>query len=114
MTPMPPAENDNRKVMEQLQALLAGGKVVHAFLFTGDRDARLTVGKALAKAILCEEPAEGAACGNCVSCHKFDHGNHEDFLYLDLETAPGNAKTQIGVDGVEAIRIYPKSTYAEA
>ena len=94
----------NRAVADQLTALLAGGKLVHAFLFIGGKDSRLQTGKELAKAILCESPAQGDSCGACVSCRKFDHGNHEDFLYLDLETAPGNAKTQIGVDAVELLQ----------
>lgn len=94
----------NRAVADQLTALLAGGKLVHAFLFIGGKDSRLQIGKELAKAILCESPAQGDSCGACVSCRKFDHGNHEDFLYLDLETAPGNAKTQIGVDAVELLQ----------
>ena len=94
----------NRAVADQLTALLAGGKLVHAFLFIGGKDSRLQIGKKLAKAILCESPAQGDSCGACVSCRKFDHGNHEDFLYLDLETAPGNAKTQIGVDAVELLQ----------
>ena len=94
----------NRAVADQLTALLAGGKLVHAFLFIGGKDSRLKIGKELAKAILCEAPAQGDSCGACVSCRKFDHGNHEDFLYLDLETAPGNAKTQIGVDAVELLQ----------
>ena len=94
----------NRAVADQLTALLGSGKLVHAFLFIGGKDSRLQIGKELAKAILCEAPAQGDSCGVCVSCRKFDHGNHEDFLYLDLETAPGNAKTQIGVDAVELLQ----------
>ncbi len=94
----------NRAVARQLLSLTAEGKVVHAFLFLGGKEGRLQIGKALAKAILCDDPKEGDACGVCVSCRKFEHGNHEDLLYLDLETAPGNAKTQIGVDAVEQLQ----------
>ena len=88
----------------QLQHLIGSGKVVHAFLFLGDKESRLAIGKELAKAILCEDPREGDSCGACVSCRKFDHGNHEDFLYLDLETAAGSAKTQIGVEAVDQLQ----------
>ena len=84
--------------------MLNSGRLVHAFLFVGTKDIRLQTGKDLARAILCETPEEGGACGTCASCRKFDHGNHEDFLYLDLETAPGSAKTQIGVDAVEHLQ----------
>ena len=94
----------NRAVAGQLTALLGSGKLVHAFLFVGGKESRLQAGRELAKAILCESPQSGDSCGECISCRKFDHGNHEDFLYLDLETAPGSAKTQIGVDAVELLQ----------
>ncbi|MBP5750621.1 MAG: hypothetical protein J6X24_07510 [Firmicutes bacterium] len=94
----------NKAVAAQLQPLLQSGKLVHAFLFVGGKESRLQMGRALAEAILCESPADGDACGTCLSCRKFRHGNHEDYLYVDLETAPGNAKTQIGVDAVEALQ----------
>ena len=96
-------QND-RAVAGQLLSLLGSGKLVHAFLFVGEKESRLQLGRELAQAILCEAPAEGDSCGACVSCRKFVHGNHEDFLYMDLETAPGNAKTQIGVDAVEHLQ----------
>ena len=96
--------NNNRSVAGQLQPLLQSGKLVHAFLFVGGKESRLQMGRALAQAILCEDPQDGDACGVCLSCRKFAHGNHEDYLYMDLETAPGSAKTQIGVDAVEALQ----------
>ncbi len=102
---MPQTISHNNSAVEgQLRKLLAQGKVVHAFLFVGSKEARLQIGKQLAKAILCGDPKEGAPCGTCSSCRKFDHGNHEDLLYMDLETAPGSAKTQIGVDAVEHLQ----------
>ena len=96
--------NRNNAVEEQLRSLLNSGRLVHAFLFVGTKDERLQTGRTLAKAILCETPKEGGACDACPSCRKFEHGNHEDFLYLDLETAPGSAKTQIGVEAVEHLQ----------
>ena len=96
--------NNNRAVAAQLTALLQSGKLVHAFLFVGGKESRLQIGRALAAAILCESPEGGDACGTCLACRKFAHGNHEDYLYTDLETAPGNAKTQIGVDAVELLQ----------
>ena len=96
--------SNNKAVAGQLISLLGSGKLVHAFLFIGGKTSRLQAGRELAKAVLCESPLAGDSCGNCISCRKFGHGNHEDFLYLDLETAPGNAKTQIGVDAVELLQ----------
>ena len=96
--------NENKAVAAQLQTLLSSGKVVHAFLFVGGKEARLQIGRALAKAILCGSPQEGDSCDRCTSCRKFEHGNHEDLLYTDLETSPGNAKTQIGVDTIEQLQ----------
>jgi hypothetical protein len=94
----------NKAVAAQLASLLKSSKLVHAYLFVGGKESRLQMGKALAAAILCGSPRGGDACGTCLACRKFAHGNHEDYLYTDLETAPGNAKTQIGVDAVEALQ----------
>ena len=96
--------NKNSAVAQQLRSLLNSGRLVHAFLFVGTKEERLQTGKALARAILCVQPVQGDACGDCPSCRKFDHGNHEEFLYLDLDTAPGSAKMQIGVDAVEHLQ----------
>lgn len=97
-------QTTNKRIAGQLCSILAAGKLVHAFLFIGAQTERLALGRQLAKAILCLEPREGDSCGACVSCRKFDHGNHEDLLFMDLASAPGNAKTQIGVDAVEQLQ----------
>ena len=94
----------DKAVARQLQNLLAAGKLVHAFLFVGGQESRLALGRELAKAILCTDPRDGDSCGSCVSCRKFSHGNHEDLLFMDLASAPGNAKTQIGVEAVEQLQ----------
>ena len=84
--------------------MLQANKLTHAFLFVGGAKSRLEMGMELAKAILCSRSSEGDSCGMCTSCRKFDHGNQEDFLFMNLESSPGSATTQIGVEAVEFIQ----------
>jgi DNA polymerase-3 subunit delta' len=37
----------------------------------------------VARSLLCEAPREGAACGECSSCHWFGQGQHPDFRLLE-------------------------------
>ena len=71
---------ENRAVAAQLSSLLASGRTVHAFLFTGPAESRKKLAEAFAKAILCG--TGGDSCDVCLSCRKFDHGNHEDYLFI--------------------------------
>lgn len=66
----------------QLSAILESGKVVHAFLIAGGSPQRRSeLGNEFAKALLCPE-IPGDSCGKCLSCRKFDDGNHEDFIRI--------------------------------
>ncbi len=72
----------NRSIGMQLSALLETERLVHAFLFAGSGpEERRELGLAFAKALLCEK-GEGDACGSCLSCRKFEDGNHEDLIML--------------------------------
>lgn len=64
---------------------LAKKRFAHAYLFVGPDG----VGKAstvieMAKAIFCSN-GDTDACENCLSCKKFDHGNHPDFKKIEPE-----------------------------
>jgi len=72
----------NEQIAKQLMMLLEKKRLVHAFLFAnGDENARLELGKAFAKAVLCPY-AQNDACGTCISCKKFEDENHLDFMYI--------------------------------
>ncbi len=75
--------------------MLRSGRLPHALLFAGPRDAgKLDAARALAATLCCAEPAEpGDACGRCTPCHKIAEGIHPDVLHL----APQGAGNVIAI-----------------
>ena len=71
----------NTIIADQLRRLISSERTVHAFLFIGPDEERMELGKEFAKAILCSD-GHGDSCGKCLSCRKFDHDNHEDFIMV--------------------------------
>lgn len=69
------------KAVNLLRRALTGGRLGHAYLFTGpDGVGKATAARAMAASLLCREDAESAPCGRCPGCLKFVSGNHPDFL----------------------------------
>ena len=71
---------------QQLQAQIAGGQLPHALLLSGSEytgKARLAM--ALARYLLCTEPADGHNCGTCHACEMSRAGSHADFRWLQPE-----------------------------
>lgn len=51
----------------------------HAYLFLGlEGTGKNTTATEFAKALNCETPQDGNACGECALCHAFEHGNAAD------------------------------------
>jgi DNA polymerase-3 subunit delta' len=66
---------------EILNRSLAGGRLAHAYLFSGpDGIGKRLMALALARAIACHEQR---GCGNCQACRKIDHRNHPDLHVLE-------------------------------
>jgi DNA polymerase-3 subunit delta' len=66
---------------EILNRSLAGGRLAHAYLFSGpDGIGKRLMALALARAIVCHEQR---GCGNCQACRKIDHRNHPDLHVLE-------------------------------
>ena len=80
---------------------------MHAIVFT-DNEAGISVAKAYAKGLNCENnrqevsPSNPVFCGKCLSCSVFDSGNHPDTLYV-----VGSKQKSIGVGDVREQIVFP-------
>ena len=84
----------NSALVRHLQTAAAGGRVSHAYLFTGGAGAgKRMFANTFAKALQCEGAGERPCC-TCASCTAFDSGNHPDVIYVRTE------KKSIGVDEI--------------
>ncbi len=97
----------HNKIISHFEEAVKMGKVSHAYLLSGeDGSGKMTLAKAFAKALLCENRN---GCTECVSCKQVDSGNHPDLIYITHE------KYEIRVDEIrkginETIDIKPYSS----
>lgn len=70
------------KAQRILSHALKSGKISHAYLFNGPSGTgRMAMAREFAKALFCT--AGGAdACGECLECRKFEHGNQTDLTMI--------------------------------
>ena len=93
--------------LESLRRALVGGRLHHAYLFTGPPG----VGKGLAalgmaEALLCEAPAgDGDACGDCSPCLRTRAGHHADLHRVErLTKSDGTLERQIKINQVRSLQ----------
>ena len=85
-----------------LGSALAGGLWTRPFLVIGRGPDRDPAARAFLKGVLCtgRPPEDGAACGSCGPCTRFEKGVHADFH----ELVPGKGRVTVGVEAVEALQ----------
>ncbi len=70
-------------IKAQLRRRLADGRVPHACLFSGPEGCgTLPAALAFASALLCKQPREGEACGECASCRMTAALAHPDLHFV--------------------------------
>jgi DNA polymerase-3 subunit delta' len=87
-------------LIAKLEQILAGGRIVHAYLFEGPAGAgKKTMSGLFAQALLCKEP-EDKPCHKCIPCKQYEGGNHPDVLWIRrIED-----KTAINVDQIRELQ----------
>lgn len=101
---------------ESLRAhwLQQGAQRHHALLCYGKQGiGKLAFAKAMSAMLLCLQPQDGQACGQCESCHWLSEGGHPDFKEItpeDAEADDSKKKTrkrqQITIDQIRALHDY--------
>ena len=84
-------------VVRALTHALDGGRLHHAYLFTGTRGVgKTTLSRIFAKALNCETGVTSTPCGVCRACREIDEGRFVDYLEMD-------AASNRGVDEMAAL-----------
>lgn len=64
-----------------------------SYLFCGPYGSgKTTLGRILARALLCDNPQNGNPCDQCDSCHNMLNGSHECFIEVDAATNSGKSE----------------------
>jgi len=69
-----------------LFSALSRGRLAHAYLFGGPEGSiKEEAARELARAVLCEDPVNGGACGRCQACLLVSGGSHPDLEFFRPE-----------------------------
>lgn len=71
-------------IVTALRSQVKSGRLAHAYLFCGSRGTgKTSAAKILARAVNCENPQDGDACGECASCRRMMGDQSFDMLEYD-------------------------------
>lgn len=91
----------NRETVARIVDDVRAATFPHAILLEGkEGSGRRTMARAIAMALLCTSPEEGAPCGRCNACEKVASRQHTDVTYLVKE----ESRATIGVESVRRLR----------
>jgi DNA polymerase-3 subunit delta' len=80
----------------KMEQILTGGRIVHAYLFTGPAGSgKKTLSSLFAQALICEGQGD-KPCNTCRTCRQFLAGSHPDVLWIRKP----EDKTGIGVEQI--------------
>ncbi|HHU48100.1 MAG: DNA polymerase III subunit delta' [Caldicoprobacterales bacterium] len=87
-------------LIASMERILASGRIVHAYLFTGPAGAgKKTMSSLFAQALLCTN-IEDKPCYTCRTCRQFASGNHPDVFWVRRQ----EDKTAIVVDQIRDLQ----------
>ncbi|PHV70024.1 DNA polymerase III subunit gamma/tau [Sporanaerobium hydrogeniformans] len=93
-------------IVRTLKNQIHSGRVAHAYLFCGSRGTgKTSIAKIFARAVNCETPINGSACGSCGACRKVQDGSGINIIEMD-------AASHNGVDNIREINDEVKYTPA--
>jgi len=77
-------------IVKTLVNQIEGGRLGHAYLFTGTRGTgKTSAAKIFAKAINCLEPVNGSPCGKCEACRAIADPSNIDVIEIDAASNNG-------------------------
>ena len=85
-------------IVQTLKNQIISQRIGHAYLFCGTRGTgKTSIAKIFAKAVNCEQPADGSPCGECRTCRNIAAGASLNVVEID-------AASNNGVENIREIR----------